>query len=103
MKWFDNWFTKKCREAWENSSHNDRAEKYAVPGHSGALVSSHHGTLDARHTSFNIYNASGGFVVEVKCYDDKIERWQNSLHVVPKGKSLSKAIDQIILLEALKR
>ena len=104
MKWFNNWFSKKCREAWENSSNENRLEKYATPVHGMPLSSSgSHSRLDSRHASFNIYNASGGFVIEVKNYDDKVDRWENSLHVVPKGKSLSKSIDQILLLEALKR
>ena len=103
MKWFNNWFSKKCREAWENSADNNRVEKYAAASHGIPLAARGMSQLDSRHTSFNIYNASGGFVVEVKNYDDKVDRWENSLHVVPKGKSLSKSIDQILLFETLKR
>lgn len=106
MKWFDNWFSKKCKQAWENSANSETEAKYAIAGHGISLASPgmSHSRLDGgRHASFNIYNANGGFVVEVKCYDDKSDRWENTLHVVPRGKSLSKAIDHILTLEALKR
>jgi hypothetical protein len=50
-----------------------------------------------------MYNANGGTVIELRHYDDHKDRWDSSLHVIPAGEDLGKAIEHIITYEALKR
>jgi len=110
MKWFDNWFLKKARWAWDASREKeyDEGPNLIMTGnkkaHRGIAISSRDsGELESRSTSFNLYSANGGHVVELRHYDDKTDRIKNSLHIVPHDKDLGEALNHIITYEALKR
>lgn len=101
MKWFDNWFLKHSRKAWERVQlepvlHSDI----------GYLVNNKKSIsrdLNSPSTLFRTYNANGGTVVEVSYYDVTTDRSSTSLHVIPKDEDLGQALAHIITYEALKR
>jgi hypothetical protein len=108
MKWFDKWFMKKVH--WANNTHQqyDEGPNLVMTGnkkaHQGIAISSRDsGELESRSTSFNLYSANGGHVVELRHYDEKSDRIKNSLHIVPHEKDLGEALNHIITYEALKR
>jgi hypothetical protein len=107
MKWFDKWFAKKCQQAWENARNGNEIEP--EPNYIGkpARVTSRRAStgsdLHANGTTFTLYNASGGYVVELRNYDLKTDEYKNSLHVIPTGDELGKNLEHIITLEALKK
>lgn len=109
MKWFDNWFLKKARWAWSVPQEADESNNLVMTGskkaHRGLIAKTHHDTteLESRGVTFTLYTANGGHVVELRNYDDKTDRFKNSLHVVPHEKDLGEAINHIITYEALKR
>jgi uncharacterized protein YhfF len=109
MKWFDNWFLKKARWAWNAPQEADEGNNLVMTGnkkaHRGLIAKTHHDTteLESRGVTFTLYTANGGHVVELRNYDDKTDRFKNSLHVVPHEKDLGEAINHIITYEALKR
>jgi hypothetical protein len=113
MKWFDNWFLKKSRWAWDASREKDYDDgpNLVMTGSNNKLkmnraISARHdssGELESRSTSFNLYSANGGHVVELRHYDEKSDRIKNSLHIVPHDKDLGEALNHIITYEALKR
>jgi hypothetical protein len=108
MKWFDNWFAKKVQwarnlpdEAHEDSNIIMTSSKRQ---HRGIGIHPRESTeLESRGTSFNLYSANGGHVVELRNYDEKSDRIKNSLHIVPHDKDLGEALNHIITYEALKR
>lgn len=114
MKWFDNWFAKKCKEAWE-SSRNEGAESDSplVPRIRGSQPRNRVGLatagsmdnseLQSQSTTFRLYQANGGTVIELRHFNEVRENWESSLHVIPSGEDLGKAIEHIITYEALKR
>lgn len=53
--------------------------------------------------SFNLYNASGGLVINVVSYDSAKDRRNTSLHVITHDQDLGEALGKIITIEALKR
>ena len=110
MKWFDNWFKKKVH--WANSitqeKDYDDGPHLVMTGskrqHRGIGIHPRESTeLESRGTSFNLYSANGGHVVELRHYDEKADRMKNSLHIVPHDKDLGESLNHIITYEALKR
>lgn len=52
---------------------------------------------------FQVYKASGGFVVETCFYDRHKDRHHNSLHIITDDQDLGAQIGRIITMETLKQ
>lgn len=52
---------------------------------------------------FNLYNAGGGKVLEVKYYQRSNDEYVSNLHVISSDEDLGAAIGKIIFIESLKR
>jgi hypothetical protein len=111
MKWFFKWLDTKCKKAWE-SSQNEGAEesKYASvglatgrPSRRNTLSVKGDDSLHSRGTSFTLYNANGGTVVELRDYDPANDRHNNVLYVIPSDQDLGEQLGHIVTMEALKR
>jgi hypothetical protein len=106
MKWFDKWFAKKCKQAWENSK-NEGAEsdiKINVGGLStGRPQLKRDEGLRSQSTNFSLYNANGGTVVELRSYNENTDRNHNVLYIIPSDKDLGQELGHIVTMEALKR
>jgi hypothetical protein len=113
MKWLDNWFAKKSKEVWENSTQHklslNEVQALTLNGigkhHVPLLPSQSPGT---QSINFQIYPATGGYVVEIyfaepNSYIVNGSVPQKSLHVIPSDKDLGEAISKIITLEMLKK
>jgi uncharacterized protein YhfF len=110
MKWFDNWFLKKSRWAWNVAQEKEADEglNLVMTGSKNkaqrSILTRHEsGELESRGTAFTLYNANGGHVVELRQYDEKSDRMKNALHIVPHDKDLGESLNHIITYEALKR
>ena len=61
-------------------------------------------TLDSdKGIRFQVYKASGGFVVETSMYDRQRDRHFQSLHIVTDDQDLGNALGKIITMETLKQ
>lgn len=73
------------------------------------LIGSHDsvsdGLDDHQHNPirFNVYSANGGKIVETKIYDEKMDRWISSLHVIDSSESFGDAVGKIVFMELLKK
>ena len=116
MKWFDNWFAKKCKQAWEDAQNSEKEyaeDRPMVPRIGGSSRRNRAGLatagtmdsmeLQSHSTTFKMYQANGGTVIELRHFDEHKEQWDSSLHVIPNGDDLGKSIEHIITYEALKR
>jgi hypothetical protein len=108
MKWFDKWFAKKVQWARNLPDEAHEDSNIIMTGskrqHRGIGIHPRESTeLESRGTSFNLYSANGGHVVELRHYDEKSDRMKNALHIVPHDKDLGEALNHIITYEALKR
>lgn len=104
MKWFDKWFAKKVRHAWENANKLEQ-DCDAVPssyGRKNGLVVSTR-SLESNGVNFRLYNANGGHVVELNHYDSQTDRQTTGLHIIPSSEDLGQSLAHIITVEALKR
>ena len=111
MKWFDDWLNKKIRHVIdvddENVSREDDTDypvplRYVKPARRLNSVSGND-SLQSTGITFALFNANGGYVIELREYDNQTDRFKNSLHVVPTGQELGKTLEHIITLEALKK
>jgi hypothetical protein len=110
MKWFDKWFAKKCKQAWEEANTPSPVEETI-----GAYVNKPRGAriglsknnnsneLQSRGTNFMLFKATGGYVVELRTYNPSTDEYTTAMHVIPTGKSVGKAFEHILTIEALKR
>lgn len=51
---------------------------------------------------FTIYRANGGYVLESKTYDKKVDRIHNKLHIITDDKDLGDEIAKIITFEHIR-
>ena len=105
MKWFNKWFEKKCREAWENAN---KVECDEVPVSKrayrrGLNTVADEGRLASQGTNFTLYNANGGTVVELRDYDPMNDRHKTTLYVIGSEADLGQQLAHIVTIEALKR
>ena len=59
-------------------------------------------TLSSNGMRFNLYKASGGFVIETRLYDDHNDRNINKLHIITEDQDLGDALGKIITMESLR-
>ena len=79
MKWFDKWFAKKCKQAWNNSQNEgvESEAKYATANiglTAGRPKVRGDEGLRSNSTNFALYNANGGTVVELRSYNENTDR-----------------------------
>lgn len=59
-------------------------------------------SISSNGMRFNLYKASGGYVIETRIYDEKNDRNINKLHVITEEQDLGDAIGKIITMESLR-
>ena len=100
FSWFNKWFANKCRQAWEDSRNMETEPGNYVTKASVGL--SRGRILDQRGMSFTIYSANGGYVMEYSKYDERTDRHNQTLHIIPSEQDLGQGIAHIITYEMLK-
>lgn len=102
MKWFDRWLAKKCKQVLDDSNTAIGVVKSASSKRNASLVSEIH-QLSSPSVNFNMFQATGGTVIEMRYYDRTNETVSNSLYIIPSEKDLGQELAHIITVEALKR
>lgn len=59
-------------------------------------------TINSSGMNFTVFNASGGYIIEYRKYDTKLDRNTNNLHIINTDEDLGERIGQIITLEILR-
>jgi hypothetical protein len=99
MKWFNNWFRKKCERAWEEA----REERESIKlGASIRPIEDNSINMD-NSLRFNVLPAQGGTVIEVRQYDRRDDRNSTSTYVIPDNEDLSTSIAHIVSMELMKK
>jgi hypothetical protein len=111
MKWFDKWFYKQAKKAWANEKAYEEdtwlkdSNKLAIGKLSMgtmAIPKSLGNHLESNGLKFNLYKATGGFVIETQHYDQRTDRHQTHLYVVNSDQDIGQEIGKIITLESLR-
>lgn len=102
MKWFDQWFIRKSKWAWEN--------KHLVQNEyesEGKLVSSH--AVETDPHDFNdglriaVKKVIGGSVVTFKTYDRKIDRSSDRTYIITNEQDFNTELGKIITMESMRQ
>ena len=92
MKWFDKWFLKKCRQAWDNTKEPAKTEGLSMRTNS----------IDSSGMNFTVYRANGGHVIETRTHDRRNDRYSHGLHIITDDKDLGDEIAKIITYENIR-
>ena len=98
MKWFDNWFYRKCKWAWERDS--CVSSKPQAIG-SVAVEEDLHRLHDG--ISFHIKSVIGGRLVTVRSYDRRTDNSDHRTYVITDDQEFDRELGKIITLESMRR
>jgi hypothetical protein len=100
MKWFNNWFAKKCRQAWEDAQNQpdieSRSTKIARGLVSVADVDSDEGL------NITVRAAIGGKIVSFRHYDRKADRNYWKTYIIPEELDFERELGKMITLESMR-
>ena len=104
MKWFDRWFYKKAKWAWE---HKDEIEQ-DVPIHKmrGSIAGMQIAVADESWEDglrINVKKMIGGFVVSFRCYDRKTDRNNDRHYIITDEQDFEKELGKMISLESMRQ
>lgn len=112
MKWFDRWFYKQAKKAWDNKSAFEQEEeskryvslkemKMNTLGMGTAMVE--RGNPEGQdRISFELTSAVGGRILNVRRYDERKDRNDNQTYVIPSGEDVGARVAKILNLELIK-
>ena len=94
MKWFDKWFAKKVKQAWDNANQLSVAtDVYAKDPSRIRPTHPSKGFVD-----FKLWFAdNGGYIIEFSRYDERKDKYNNELFIIQDGiENLGHEITQIL-------
>lgn len=105
MKWFDNWLYSKVRDMWDNSNKYQTTKNYpelkmALGG--GQLAVDRGSPEGEDRISFELSSAVGGRILNVRRYDTRTDRHNQTTYVIPTGEDIGARVAKIINLELIK-
>jgi len=109
MKWFDRWFYKQAKKAWENKSRYEMEEEVKqmkerasikMAGLQVGTAMVEKGAPEGEGTiRFEISSAVGGKIVTVRRSDPRKDHYDQQTYVIPSGEDLGERVARIINLE----
>ena len=102
MRWFDRWFAKKAKWAWENhdsivDAGNTARDDYGQRN----LLRVSTAKPDSINTrqSFNMrmMQATGGSILEINWYDERKDHHETDLYIIDDGEELAPQLASIIM------
>ncbi len=106
MNWFDKWFYKQAKKAWDNKSQyeenmykEERTMKMV-----GAQLSIEKSRAEGEgRITFELSSAVGGKILNVRHYDQHRDRHESQTYVIPSGEDIGERVAKIINLEMFKQ
>jgi hypothetical protein len=102
MKWFDQWFVRKCKWAWENKHLAYETEHPISSMHTKqvAVEEDAHSLNDGLR--INIKKVIGGSVVTFRKYDRKIDRTEDRSYIITSEQDFNHELGKIITMESMR-
>jgi hypothetical protein len=105
MKWFDNWFAKKCKQAWNSE---DCLEDDSIPMPT-TKQRRHHGLSRSNDTdlpdgglNIQVKSAHGGKIVIFRTYDERNDRNLYTTYLIHDNENFESSLGKIITMESMK-
>ena len=102
MKWFDQWLYTKVRDMWDN---REKYENFKLPElkmASGQMAIDRGAAEGQDRISFELTSAVGGRILNVRRYDERKDRHDNTTYVIPTGEDVGTRVAKILNLELIK-
>ena len=105
MKWFDRWFVRKCRWAWENRDIADIAEQPSP----ATIKLGGRGIIEEDVSSWNdglrigIKKMIGGSVVSFRIYDQRTDRTDIRNYIITDEQDFNTELGKIITMESMRQ
>ena len=104
MKWFDRWFARKCRWAWENRDMADIPQD-CVPSTNKLRGQS---ILEVEESwgdglRMNVRKIIGGYVVSFRVYDRRADRSDERHYIITDEQDFERELGKMITLESMRQ
>lgn len=116
MKWFDRWFYRQAKKAWDNKDRFEMEEESKrilsakekrslnMAGLQIGTAMVERGAVEGQdRISFELSSAVGGRILNVRRYDERKDRHDNQTYVIPNGEDVGERVAKIINLEMFKQ
>ena len=100
MKWFNKWFAKKCRQAWEEAHNRPDDATIATPAKIGRGISTSIDSDDG--LNIQVRAAIGGKIVSFRHYDQKSDRNYWKTYIIPEDLDFERELGKMITLESMR-
>jgi hypothetical protein len=102
MKWFDQWFVRKCRWAWENRDIADVAESPRAQTSTKHLILQEDEAPWSDGLRITIKKMIGGFVVSFRTYDRIKDRSDERNYIITDDEDFNSELGKIITMESIR-
>ena len=95
------WLLRSLKNAVEKEREDHEMNSIKVPR--GLQIGTGPSLDSDKGIRFQVYKATGGFVVETTMYDRRQDRHMNSIHIITDEQDLGQQLGKIITMETLKQ
>lgn len=102
MKWFDQWFIRKSKWAWENKYLIDSDGSHQTNTIVGRGIDDDpHDLNDGLR--INLKKVIGGSIVTFRNYDKKLDRTENKTYIITSDQDFNVELAKIITMESMRQ
>ena len=102
MKWFDRWFVRKCRWAWDNRDIADVAEQPRLASAKGLVIEEDIAPWNDG-LRIGIKKMIGGSVVSFRIYDQHTDRTDIRNYIITDEQDFNTELGKIITMESMRQ
>ena len=103
MKWFDQWFVRKCKWAWENRDIADVAESLRTASTKHLVIQEEDSAPWSDGLRITIKKMIGGFVVSFRTYDRIKDRSDERNYIITDDEDFNSELGKIITMESMRQ
>jgi co-chaperonin GroES (HSP10) len=101
MKWFDKWFVRKCKWAWDNKHLAYEDREYVTSGSPVAVSDDPHNLNDGLR--INIKKVVGGSLVTFRTYDRRKDQNEDKTYIITSDQDFNIELGKIITMESMRQ
>lgn len=103
MKWFDQWFYRKAKWAWENKDEMEVLVSGKTIGRANQLIAVSEDSSWEDGLRINVKKVIGGFVISFRSYDRKTDRSNDRHYIITDEQDFERELGKFITLESMKQ
>ena len=101
MKWFDQWFYRQAKKAWDNKNKYD--EVYPTPpGLLAAVECDDSGIEWSDGLNIRVKRVNGGFIINFRKYDRLKDRHNENIHIITDEMDFNRELGKLITMESMR-